>query len=256
MTNNEIALISSLVAGLSTGVGALPIFFCKKYSQSFINMAMGASAGIMLVAAFVSLILPGFEHARLLLPEFKHSYALVLAGLVVGYLSIIFIHNHLPHEHLFKDKDMNKDSKMSRVMLIVFAITLHNLPEGLAVGVGFGGTDLDHALEIAIAISLQNMPEGLVVAFGLLSEGASRSRAVGMAFLSGAVEPVAALVGFLATQIVVWALPFALGFAAGAMLFVVCQEMLPEIFRGGSEKAATRGVVGGIIVMLILSEAF
>lgn len=256
MTNNEIALISSLVAGLSTGVGALPIFFRKKYSQNFINFALGASAGIMLVASFISLILPGFEYARELLPNYKHTYLMVLVGLIVGYLAIIFIHNHLPHEHLFKEKDMKENTSLSRVMLIVMAITLHNLPEGLAVGVGFGGTDLDHALEIAFAISLQNMPEGLVVAFGLLSEGSSRSRAVGMAFLSGAVEPVAALFGFLATRIVVWSLPVALGFAAGAMLFVVCQEMLPELFRQGREKSATRGVILGIVIMLILGEAF
>lgn len=256
MTNNEIALLGSLVAGLSTGLGALPVFFRKEYSPAFINMAMGASAGIMLVASFVSLILPGFEHAHALLPDYKHSYLLVLLGLFVGYISIIYLHNHLPHEHLFKEKDMNNGRGLSRVMLIVFAITLHNLPEGLAVGIGFGGTDLDHALEIAFAISLQNIPEGLVVAFGLVGEGMSRSRAVGMSFLSGAVEPMAAFVGFIATKIVVWALPFSLGFAAGAMLFVVCQEMLPEIFRGGSEKSATRGVIGGIIVMLILSQAF
>ncbi len=256
MTNNEIALVSSLVAGLSTGVGALPVYFQKQYSQGFINFALGASAGIMLVASFISLIIPGFEHAKLLMPDAKHSYLMVLAGLVVGYLAIIFIHNHMPHEHLFKDKDMETKSSLSRVMLIVMAITLHNLPEGLAVGVGFGGADLDHALEIAFAISLQNMPEGLVVAFGLISEGSSRTKAVGMAFLSGAVEPVAALVGFLATKIVVWALPVALGFAAGAMLFVVCQEMLPELFRSGSEKSATRGVVLGIVIMLFLGQAF
>ena len=151
---------------------------------------------------------------------------------------------------------MHGGERLSRVMLIVLAITLHNLPEGLAVGIGFGGTDLAHAYEIALAIALQNIPEGLVVAFGLLSEGSSRSRAVGMAFLSGAVEPLAAGVGFLATQVVVWSLPFALGFAAGAMLFVVCQEMLPELFRHGSEKAATRGLVFGIVIMLILGEAF
>lgn len=251
MTNEFYAIAATLIAGLSTAVGALPIFFKKDFSKTQLDIGMGFSAGIMLVASFISLIIPGLEEAK---RHFPHGQALliVLLSLYAGYLSIIFIHDLLPHEHLFKKNDMKHRKKLSRVSLIVLAIALHNFPEGLAVGVGFGGDDHDQGVLLALAISLQNMPEGLVVALGLLSEGSSKGKAFFMALLSGLVEPVAAAIGFLSTQIASVALPMALSFAGGAMLFVICQEMLPELFRQGHERKTTFGVITGIAVMIAL----
>ncbi len=247
------AFSASLLAGLSTALGALPIFFKKTYSKGFINFSMGVSAGIMLVASFLSLLLPGIAQAQEI---FLSSWSLfiVLAGLVVGYLAIIFIHERLPHDHMFKGADTVHAKRLSRVWLIVLAITLHNLPEGLAVGVGFGSGVTANAITLALAIAAQNIPEGLIIAFGLAGEGVSRSRAFLTALVSGLVEPIAALLGYLSTQIAKTSLPFSFGFAAGAMLFVVCQEIFPELFREGREKTATFGVITGIIAMICLDH--
>ena len=148
---------------------------------------------------------------------------------------------------------MKHKTKMSRTGLIVFAIMLHNFPEGLSVGVGFGGGNDNTGMTLAVAIALQNIPEGLVVALGLLSEGSTKHKAFLMALLSGLVEPVAALIGLISARVTHYSLPLALGFAGGTMLFVICQEMLPELFRKGHEKFATFGVILGVMCMLSLN---
>ncbi|MCB1173776.1 MAG: ZIP family metal transporter [Leptospiraceae bacterium] len=245
------ALIGTLIAGFATGLGALPVYLQREFSRATLDIGMGFSAGVMLVASFVALILPGFEEARLIFSGWAAPLT-VLAGLVAGYLGIIGFHELWPHEHVRKESDMQHDRRLSRVALIVMAIALHNVPEGLAVGVGFGGGNDDSGLLLALAIAVQNMPEGLVVAIGLVSEGSSRNRAFWMALLSGLVEPVAAVIGFTATAVTQAVLPIALGFAGGAMLFVICQEMLPELFQQGHEKEATLGVILGVSVMLAM----
>ena len=199
MEINNIALLAALVAGLSTGVGALPIYLKKTFTQKSMDLGMGFSAGVMLVASFIALILPGIEKAKTVFASDLTSLSAVLVSLVIGYAFIIVLHDFLPHEHLRKDNDMTHKRKISRVTLIILAICLHNFPEGLAVGVGFGSGEDASGVALALAISIQNMPEGLVVAFGLLSEGASKNRAFLMALLSGLVEPVAALFGFIST---------------------------------------------------------
>jgi len=215
-----------LIAGVSPALGALPIYFKKTYSKQSLDFGLGFSAGVMLVAAFTSLLLPGIEEAqKLYITPF--SLFIILSGLFIGYFFIIVLHDYLPHEHLFKETDMVHKKKLSRVSLIVFAIALHNIPEGLAVGVGFGTDNLSHGLILALAITLQNIPEGFVVAFGLMSEGISKHKAFLISLATGMVEPVAAFFGYLSTQITSYALPFSLSFAAGAMLFVICQEMFP-----------------------------
>lgn len=249
-----IAFGSAVAAGMATTLGAIPIFFKRDFSPSFLQGGMGLSAGIMLTACFSSLIYPGIGMAEKLYPQHHFGFVLVLLGIALGYVGILWAHNRVPHEHLFKDPDVDVTKGLSRVSLIVLAIAIHNLPEGLAVGVGFGGTDLNNAMDLAIGIALQNIPEGLVVAFGLVSEGVSKPRAFKVSVLSGAVEPVAAIFGFFAAFFVAFLLPVLMGFAAGAMLFVVCQEMLPELFKNGHEKAATRGVLLGVILMLAVSE--
>lgn len=248
-----IPLFASLVAGLATGLGALPLLFFKSFSERFISGALAFSAGIMLVAAFLSLIVPGLEMAPKIYSPHWHTWPLIL-GVLLGYLVIVWVHERLPHSHFIKDPDMSHQKNWKRVTLIVLAIALHNFPEGLAVGVGFGGDELSRGYQIAIAIALQNIPEGLVVAVGLLSIGASRAKAMLMALLSGLVEPAGALVGILFTQLGQWSLPVSLGFAGGAMLFVICQEMFPEIFKPNHEKVATFGLLSGVLLMLLIGS--
>lgn len=255
MNVSQTAIIGTLVAGLATGAGALPIYFKKEYSRQSLDVGLGFSAGVMLVASFLSLILPGIELAKEIYSP-NYAFPLLVAGVVFGYLFIIMIHELLPHEHLHKARDMERGKKIGRMTLIVLAMSLHNFPEGLAVGVGFGAGDDAKGLTLAIAIAVQNLPEGLVVAFGLLSEGASKHKAFLMALLSGLVEPVAAVLGFLSTSMTQLSLPIALGFAGGTMLFVICQEILPELFRQGHEKSATFGVIVGVIAMLALDFYF
>jgi len=248
---SQTALLFTLLAGLATALGALPIYFKKDFSKKSLDVGLGFSAGVMLVAAFMSLIIPGIEEARKVYTE-NLALPLVVLGIVLGYLFIIFIHEYLPHEHFYKNQDMSHKKTMSRVTLIVLAISLHNIPEGLAVGVGFGSGDEAAGISLAVAIALQNMPEGLVVAIGLISEGSTKHRAFLMALLSGLVEPIAAIFGFWATGLTHYSLPMTLGFAGGTMLFVICQEIFPELFRQGHEKFATMGVVTGIITMLAI----
>lgn len=251
MTSASITIFGILFAGIATGLGALPLYFKKEFSKKTLDVGLGFSAGVMLVASFISLIIPGIESARSLYQS-QHAPIFVLVGIILGYLMIILIHEFLPHEHLFKKTDMKHDRKISRVTLIVLAISLHNFPEGLAVGVGFGSGDVSQGLGLALAIALQNMPEGLVVGIGLLSEGSTKNRAFLMALLSGLVEPIAAAIGYSASYYSQMALPFTLGFAGGTMLFVICQEMLPEIFRQGHERDATFGVILGVVTMFII----
>ena len=216
---------------------------------------MGFSAGVMLVASFLSLIVPALDQARVIYPP-AWSLPFVLIAIAAGYFFIIIVHGLIPHDHIYKDADMNHKEKFSRVTLIVLAMTLHNFPEGLTVGVGFGGGDETSGMALAVAIALQNMPEGLVVALGLLSEGASKNKAFLMALMSGLVEPIAAIFGYATASYTQYSLPVSLGFAGGTMLFVICQELLPELFRKGSEKHATFGVIIGIMVMLSIDFYF
>ena len=249
------SILGILIAGGATCLGAVPIFFKKEFSKNTLDIGLGFSAGVMLVASFLSLILPGIEAAS---KTYHHwySFPIVLLGVTLGYLFIIGIHELLPHEHIFKDRDMKKGQSMNRITLILLAISLHNIPEGLAVGVGFGGGNEASGFTLAMAIAIQNMPEGLVVAFGVLREGASKKKAFLLACLSGAIEPVAAVFGYVTSSISSETLPFALAFAGGTMLFVICQEIFPELFRQGHERHATMGVLIGIMTMFAINHYF
>lgn len=251
MESTTVAVIASLVAGFSTGLGALPIFFKRDFSRKTLDLGMGLSAGIMLVAAFIALILPALDSGREIYGEVR-APIWIAVSLFTGYLFIVFIHEFIPHEHFIKHESLHSRKKLSRVAMIVMAIALHNIPEGLTVGVGFGSEDITGGLSLAIAISIQNMPEGLVVALGMLNEGASRKKAFTIALLSGLIEPVAAVFGFLSTQVTSYSLPVSLAFAGGAMLFVTIQEIFPELFKEGHEKRATVGVISGIVTMLLI----
>ena len=249
--NYQVPIAISLFAGISTGIGALPIYLTRAFSKEFLNTGMGFSAGIMLVASFVSLILPGIHTPSTL---YDKSFAIipVIFGLLLGYLCIVFLHKKLPQYHLIKNAMSQNKEAMTRSSLIVLAICLHNIPEGLSVGVGFGAGDLANAISLGIGIAIQNMPEGLVVALCLISIGVRKNKAFLIALLTGLVEPLIAIFGFITTVFSKHILPISMGFAGGAMLFVVCQEMFPDLFRKGYTANSTRGLLIGMTLMLLI----
>lgn len=252
MSEQTIMILAILVAGVSTGVGALPILFKKTYSRRFIDTALGFSAGVMLAATFMSLIFPGLEYGKDLMDSALWGSLLVVGGLLLGHFSIFAIHNAIPHDHIYKNEEDIAKKNLPSALLIVLAIALHNFPEGMAVGVGFGGSDMTQGLIITLAITIQNLPEGLVVALALVAHGHSRVKALFIAFLAGMVEPVGAVIGYGLTQIAYYTLPLSLGFAAGAMLFVVGHEIIPETHKEGHEKEATNGLIVGVALLVVL----
>ena len=245
--------IASLLAGLGTGIGALPVLFFKDVSRNLLNIMLGAAAGVMLAATAFSLIVPGIESGNLLWPGY--GVFVVMAGILVGAISLDLVDKWLPHEHFFKGPE-GPASDIKRIWLFVFAIAIHNFPEGLAVGVGFGTGDIAAGTTLAIGIGLQNMPEGLAVALPLIGLGYSRWKALGIATLTGLVEPVGGLLGAGAVTVFQPILPFALAYAAGAMLFVISDEIIPETHSRGKSRQATYGVMIGFVIMMALDNLF
>lgn len=244
--------IASLMAGAATGVGALLIFLVRSLSEKLEDSLLSAAAGVMLAASFFSLILPGIEYAEALTPNKVLAVLIVIAGLMIGAVVLHWIHRYAPHEHFTMGREGPDTGKISRVWLFVIAITLHNLPEGMAVGVGFAGGDIDNGITLAIGIGLQNMPEGLAVAASLLAIGYGRTKAFLLAFLTGLVEPAGGLLGSTAVSMAAPLMPWTLGFAAGAMLFVISDEIIPETHRRGYATIATFSLMGGFVVMMFL----
>lgn len=252
------AVLTSLWAGgLATGLGALPALALRSITDRTRALLSGFAAGVMLAATFFSLLAPGLELAS----ERWGSGGGVGAGagaFVVGTGAIALGHRFLPHEHFIKERERTFGSAASlgRTWLFVAAITIHNVPEGIAVGVGVGSGDQSIALPIALAIAAQNAPEGLVVAISLVREGVGRWKAIGIALLTGMVEPIGAALGAGSVAVSAAVLPVALCFSAGAMLFVISDEVLPESHRGGHSGAATTGVMSGFVLMMVLDTAF
>lgn len=249
-----LGLLGSLIAGLGTGLGALPMFLIPRLSSRAEDLLLGFSAGIMLAATFFSLIQPGLDAAAAEVPALNPAL-LITFGVLLGALVLWLIHNYVPHEHLLMGRQGPADVNVARMWLIVLAITLHNFPEGLAVGVGFGAPDLGNAIGLMIGIFLQNMPEGLVVAIALRAAGRSRNQAFWLALLTGLVEPVGGLVGAAAVGLAAIMLPWGLALAAGAMLFVISNEIIPETHRRGHEASVTFALLGGFGLMMYLDSA-
>lgn len=241
-----LGFVASLVAGLATGAGALPVLFTRKVSDRLLDVMLGFSAGVMLAATSFSLIVPAID--------LSGPWVAVL-GIILGALMLHSIDRFVPHLHPAFGAE-GPSSKLSRVWLFVIAITIHNFPEGLAVGVSFGSGDAAAGLVVAMAIGLQNMPEGLAVALPLLREGYSRRKSLWYGTLTGLVEPVGGLLGVALVSIFHPILPWALAFAAGAMLFVVSDELIPESHRKGFEREATFGLIAGFVVMMLLDSLF
>lgn len=239
-----IGFTASLIAGLATGVGTLPVLFLKGFSENLLDVLIGFAAGIMLAASTFSLLVPAVELGGPLISA---------VGLGVGALALHLIDRFIPHFHPVAGAE-GPPSRLSRVWLLTIAITIHNFPEGLAVGVSFGTGEVETGLVIATAIGLQNMPEGLAVALPLLRERYSPLKAIGYATLTGIVEPLGGLLGMMLVSASHSFLPWGLAFAAGAMIFIVADEMIPETHRKSFGREATFGLVAGFIVMMILDS--
>jgi zinc transporter, ZIP family len=238
-------LVGGLFITLLNTVGALAVLVWREPSQKFLDGLLGFAAGVMLSASFTSLILPGSEIGGIL-P--------VLIGMALGAFLLDYTDHHVPHLHIIMgDEGGSADPRLRRVWLFILAITIHNAPEGLAVGVGFGSGDLANALGLMIAIGLQNIPEGLAVAVSAISIGKRAGfYAMFAGVRAGLIEIPLALLGVWAVYWIQPILPYAMGFAAGAMLYVISDEIVPETHRMGHERVATLGTLLGVMVMLYL----
>lgn len=246
---------ASVAASIGTGVGALPVFAFTRVSQRVQDVLQSIAAGLMLAATVISLVLPGIEAGTRRLGSPEAGALLVAASLFVGAAVLLLVHRHAPHEHFLLGHQGPEGRALRRTWLFVIAITLHNFPEGLAVGVGFGDGDVTNGLAVTSAIFLQNLPEGFLVALGLLAAGYRRRFSVFVSFATGVVETAGGIVGAAAVSLAAAALPGAMGFAAGAMLFVISHEIIPETHRNGFETEATFGVLGGFALAVILNAA-
>lgn len=244
--------IASLVAGLGTGVGALGIFFVRRLSPATEDVLLSVAAGIMLAASFFSLLLPAIEYGEIEFASRQVAVTVVVLGLLLGALALAGIHRFVPHEHFFAGREGPDTAALSRIWLFIIAITLHNFPEGMAVGVGFAGGNVANGVSLATGIGIQNIPEGLAVAVSLLAVGYTRGLSFLVAFLTGLAEPIGGLFGSATVSIAAPLMPWTLGFAAGAMLFIISDEIIPETHRGGLQNLATFSLLGGFSIMMFL----
>jgi ZIP family zinc transporter len=247
-----VGFLASLAAGAMTGVGALPVFLPFRISARTQDVLLGFAAGVMLAASAFSLIVPGLEAAAADYGGKLPAALTVAAGILLGAVALWLINEHVPHEHFILGREGVMSTSLRRIWLFVIAITLHNFPEGLAVGVVYGSGDLGNAGALAIGIGLQNLPEGLAVALALSGEDYSRGQAFTVALLTGMVEPIGGLIGVSAVTIAAPLLPWGLAFAAGAMIFVISSEIIPETHRQGFKLEGTFGLMVGFVVMMVL----
>ncbi len=248
-TGWQLALMGTGFTWLMTALGASLVFIYKRVNANTFSFMMSSAAGIMLASTFFSLLMPAMEMVQ------EYSYLILTAGFILGGALIIVTDIVINKLHMFSG---NANKRSCAVMCI--AVTMHNIPEGMAVGVAFGAlagqtVEAVAALMLAVGIGIQNFPEGMCVAFPLRANGISRGKSFLIGQLSGAVEIVAGVIGALAVTAVEGILPWALSFSAGAMLAVVCSELIPESFAQGKVKA-TIGVIFGFSLMMILDLAF
>jgi zinc transporter, ZIP family len=243
------AVFWMIAPGLATGLGGLALFVFRRPSEVAIVSMLGFTAGVMLAATAFSLLVPALELGSI--PE-------IVAGLLAGAGAIAALDALLPHVHPRRRErghEREQSEVEQRALLLLTALTIHNVPEGLAVGVAFAAGGSELGVPIAVAIAVQNVPEGFAAAAPLVAAGRSRRFAAGVAAATGWVEPLAAFAAFGAFAIAGALLPFGLAFAAGAMLYVVVDELIPEAHVGGNERIATGSLVGGFALMLVLDNA-
>lgn len=243
----NLVLLTALGVGGATVIGALVGFAFKKISHKFSDIVLSFAAGVMLAAAVLGLILPSLESGG------DFAILITVAGIFTGALCLNLIDKLVPHMHKFISGDIADSNSQSlrKVLLFVTAIAIHNLPEGIAAGVGFGSGDTSQALIIAGGIALQNIPEGMVIIAPMLAAGVSPRRTLVCAAMTGLVEVIGTFIGYFAVSISSSILPFALSFAGGTMLYVISNDMIPETHAHGSERGATYALLIGFCVMLV-----
>ncbi len=243
----ELVLLTAAGVGGATVFGALIGFIFKKLSHKFSDIIISFAAGVMLAAAVLGLVLPSVEYGG------KYGLIYAVTGIFAGALCLNLIDKLVPHMHkvIGVDAEEHPNANLSKVLLFITAIAIHNLPEGIAAGVGFGSGDTSQALLIAGGIALQNIPEGMVIIGPMLTAGASPKKTFILAMLTGVVEVVGTFIGYFAVNISQAILPFALAFAGGTMLYVISDEMIPETHAHGNQRGATYALLIGFCVMLI-----
>ncbi len=243
-------LLTALGVGGATVIGAILGFIFKNISHKFSDIVLGFAAGVMLSAAVVGLILPSLEY------ESSLSIVITVAGIITGAICINLIDKLVPHLHNLAASKTNaaaeNSEKLNKVLLFVLAIAIHNLPEGIAAGVGFGTGNVSGALTVALGIALQNIPEGMVIIAPMLASGISKRKTLLIASATGVIEIAGTLIGYFAVSLSTVILPFALAFAGGTMLFVIGNEMIPETHAHGCEKSATYSLLIGFCLMLVM----
>ena len=245
----KLVLLTALGVGGATIIGALIGFIFKKISHKFSDIVLSFAAGVMLAAAVIGLILPALEGSS------KLSLLICIVGVFCGAICINVADKVVPHLHKLAgggDNESHPDNnqRLNKVLLFVFAIAIHNLPEGIAAGVSFGTGNDTEALIVAGGIALQNIPEGMVIIGPMLAAGMSHKRTLVIASLTGVIEIIGTLLGYFAVSISTAILPFALAFAGGTMLYVISDEMIPETHAHGSERGATYSLLIGFCLML------
>ena len=249
------ALLGGMMAATATALGTVPVLLSQQFSQRTYDTLLGFGAGVMLAASSFSLVIPALAAAKVQGAGPWGAGTIVGIGILLGAAFLLAIDRAVPHEHFIKGVEGPQAKALKRVWLFVLAISLHNLPEGLAIGVAFAGPDRVGAMALATGISIQDVPEGMVVALALRSVGYGRGLSAGLGVLSGLVEPVAAVFGALVISLSVSLLPWGLAIAAGAMLFVISHEIIPESHRKGHEASATAGLMLGFVIMMLLDTA-
>lgn len=244
------AFYAGSLAAAATALGALPALFSRRLSARLNAAMLGFGGGVMLAASIFSLILPALQ---LFAKPDSASGSLQLAGaILLGAAAMMLLERVIPHEHFIKGAEGQQAKALKRSWLFVLAIILHNIPEGLAIGAAYAGGEATGASALATGIAIQDIPEGFVVAMALLAVGYRRRTALAVGMLSGLTEPVMAVAGAAVLGASALLLPWGLALAAGAMLFVISHEMIPESHRQGHELAATNGLMLGFVLMLLL----
>ncbi len=243
----ELVWITALGVGSATIVGSIIGLMIKEITHKFSDIVLSFAAGIMLAASILGLILPSVDYGGRL------GVLVTVAGIFVGAVCLNLIDKFVPHLHKLAGVDLEEhnNADINKVLLFVTAVAIHNLPEGIAAGVGFGSGDMSRALMIAGGIALQNIPEGMVIIAPMLAAGISAKRTFICAVLTGLIEIVGTFIGYFTVSVSEAILPFALAFAGGTMLYVISDEMIPETHAHGSERGATYALLIGFCIMLI-----
>ena len=253
-------IIGLLIPFLGTTLGSSMVFLMKdKMNKKVEKILLGFASGVMIAASIWSLIIPSINMAG---KQGKVAWVPAAIGFLFGVVFLLVLDSLIPHLHLETDKPEGIKSKLNKTTMMLFAVTLHNIPEGISVGVTFAGALMGNqgitiagAIALACGIAIQNFPEGAIVSMPLLSQGLSKPRAFLYGALSGIVEPIAAIVTILLTNVLVPVLPYLLSFAAGAMIYVVVEELIPESQMGEHSNIGTIGVAIGFLIMMILDVA-